>query len=93
MLALEYADIMRGRAPHDLVLNELVIELILAIARYLHLLKQHLYTRCLYPSWRRGWRQRATTLANYCNESCQPLGSDPIHHQAIRIGDTRFRGA
>ena len=45
MSALEYANIMRGRAPHDLVLDELVIERILAIARYLHQLNQHLYTR------------------------------------------------
>ena len=45
MSAVEYANIMRGRAPHDLMQDELVIERILAIARYLHELCQHLYTR------------------------------------------------
>ena len=42
---LEYANVLRGRAPHDLMQDELVIKLILAIARYLHELCQHLYTR------------------------------------------------
>ena len=36
---------MRGRAPHDLMQDEVVIKRILAIARYQHELCQHLYMR------------------------------------------------
>jgi len=43
MTALEYANIMRGRAPHDLTRDELVIERVVAVARYLHLQCQNLF--------------------------------------------------
>ena len=36
MTTLEYANIMRGRAPHDMTRDELVLERIVAVARYLH---------------------------------------------------------
>ena len=48
MSALEYTNIMRGRASHDLMQDELVIERIIAIARYLHELYKHLYKRNRY---------------------------------------------
>ena len=43
MTALEYANIMRGRAPHDMARDELVIERVVAVARYLHLQCQSLF--------------------------------------------------
>ena len=43
MTTLEYANIMRGRAPHDMTRDELVIERIVAVARYLHQQCQNLF--------------------------------------------------